>query len=328
MTPWRPLAEKGPLLPPLELQGRVDWAAWGRAALALEARLPSGPFRDRRIHHLYVPTLLWLLAETACAAPSTRPRVVGLCAPQGAGKSTLVRELLPLLRDGGLRVAAVSIDDFYLPRDAQVALAVRHPGNRVLEHRGAPGTHDIALGDSTLDALRHLGPGAELRVPAYDKTAHGGRGDRVPPGEWPVVHGPLDLVLVEGWCLAFRPVDEASLSDRALLPVNAALADYARWHRHLDALVTWRAFALEQIVDWRVEAEERSRAAGRPGLDRAASEDYIRRFLPVYETYAHTATASPPPRARQLEVILDADRLPLTPSPQAPPGARAPADTP
>jgi D-glycerate 3-kinase len=150
-----------------------------------------------------------------------------------------------------------------------------------------------------------------MRVPAYDKTAHGGRGDRSPHADWPEVTGPLDLVLIDGWCLAVRPLDEAALPDPALEPVNASLAEYARWQRHIDALAVWRAKELEQIVDWRVEAEERSRAAGRPGLDRASSEDYIRRFLPVYAAYGPTSTHEPPRRARQLEVVLDANRLPV-----------------
>jgi D-glycerate 3-kinase len=305
-------------------QNRVDLAG-ERAAGVLESRLPDGPHRWRRIHELYVPTLLWLQRETARV--TQRPLVVGLSAPQGAGKTTLVRELLPLLRDGGLRVASVSIDDFYLPHEAQRRLATAHPGNRILEHRGAPGTHDLALGESTLERLRALAAGASMLLPAYDKTAHAGRGDRVRDEDWPVVAGPLDLVLIEGWCLAFRPVPEASLTDPMLRPVNASLAGYARWQRHLDALVSWRALTLEQIVAWRVEAEEHARAAGRPALDRAAAEDYIRRFLPVYEAYAKTASAEPPSRERQLEIILDADRLPVSSSRRATPRARAPAGT-
>ena len=279
------------------------------AVAALERRLPAGPLRDRRIHDLYVPMLHWILREAA-RGPD-HPVVVGLSAPQGSGKTTLVHALLPLLRDSGLRVAAVSVDDFYLPREEQVRVAREHPGNRILEHRGAPGTHDVPLGEATLEELRQLGPGKAMRVPAYDKTAHGGRGDRSPHADWPEVTGPLDLVLIDGWCLAFRPLDEAALPDPALEPVNASLAEYARWQRHIDALAVWRAKELEQIVDWRVEAEERSRAAGRPGLDRASSEDYIRRFLPVYAAYGPTSTHEPPRRARQLEVVLDANRLPV-----------------
>jgi len=307
---WRLLAESGPLFP--HVAGVVEWTAWQRAASLLESRLPDEPRRDRRIHQLYVPTLVWLTSQRALA-PS-RPIVAGLCAPQGAGKSTLARELTVLLGDAGLRVAMVSIDDFYLPREAQLAVAREHPGNRVLEHRGAPGTHDVALGAATLEALRALQPGQTLRIPRYDKSAHGGRGDRLPQTEWTPILGPVDVVLLEGWCFAFRPVPNAALTERALAPVNAALPEYERWRHQLDCLASWRANALEQIVGWRVDAEERSRAEGRPGLDRAATLDYIRRFLPVYATFQHTVTEEPPSRDRQISVVLDADRLPIASS--------------
>ena len=306
---FRALAESGPLFGSLASRGAIGWEAWAHAAHALEARLPADPLRERRIHHLYVPTLLWILGE--CVRGPRRPVVVGLSAPQGSGKTTLVRELLPLLSDAGVQVAAVSIDDFYLPREEQVRLAQEHSGNRILEHRGAPGTHDVALGEATLERLRHLGPGETMGVPRYDKTLHGGRGDRSPVANWPKVTGPLDLVMLEGWCVAFRPVSGVALANPALEPVNAYLARYVRWQRQIDALLVWSAKELEQIVGWRVEAEERSRAEGRPGLDRASIEDYIRRFLPVYAAYARTATLEPPARERQLEVVLSAERLPI-----------------
>ena len=238
-----------------------------------------------------------------------RPLVLGLSAPQGSGKTTLVRALVPALEGHGLRAVAVSIDDFYLRREEQMALAAAHPGNRVLEHRGAPGTHDVALGDAMLGRLTHLGPRETMKVVAYDKTAHGGRGDRAPEDRWPVITGPLDVVLLEGWCWAFQPVPEADLADRDLVPVNAALPRYRSWQSRIQALMAWRAQDLESIVAWRVGAEARSRAEGRPALDAASAEDYIRRFLPVYRAFADTVVRGPW-GDRVVAVTLGADRSP------------------
>jgi D-glycerate 3-kinase len=249
----------------------------------------------------------WVLDELERA--SARPVVLGLSAPQGSGKTTLVRALVPALEARGLRAVAVSIDDFYLRRREQVALAEAHYGNRILEHRGAPGTHDIALGDAMLDRLARLGPGESMKLVAYDKTAHGGRGDRAPDDRWPTVTGPLDVVLLEGWCWAFQPVHEIDLGDLDLVPVNAALPQYRSWQSRVAALMAWRAKDLESIVAWRVEAEARSRAEGRPALDAAAAEDYIRRFLPVYRTYADTPARGPWGH-RIVAVTLGADRTP------------------
>jgi D-glycerate 3-kinase len=271
--------------------------------------MTTSPAHDRRLRDLYEPSLRWVLEHTARAP--RRPLVVGLSAPQGSGKTTLARWLVTRLEASGLRATTLSIDDFYLPRERQLALAAMHPGNRVLEHRGAPGTHDVPLGEATLERLGSLARGETTRLPAYDKTAHEGRGDRAPEATWPEVAGPLDVVVLEGWCLAFRAVPGETLTDPSLLPVNAALPSYDRWRRHVGALIAWRALALDSIVAWRIEAEERSRAAGRPGLDRAGAEDYIRRFLPVYATYQDTVLRPGPWGERVLAFTLDAGRLPV-----------------
>lgn len=42
-----------------------------------------------------------------------------------------------------------------------------------------------------------------MRVPAYDKSLYGGRGDRIPQERWPTVEGPIDVMLLEG-CVEAR----------------------------------------------------------------------------------------------------------------------------
>jgi len=171
------------------------------------------------------------------------------------------------------------------------------------------------LGERTLAALRSLspaGPARSVLVPVYDKSQHGGRGDRVPEGQWRRVDAPLDLVFVEGWMLGFSPVDDGALAgDPDLAEPNRALAAYDRWHRLLDAFVVLRAADPSFVVEWRVEAEASMIARGRPGLDRTAIEDYVRRFLPAYARYG----GAPPgiPSERQLEIWLDAGRGPISP---------------
>ena len=139
--------------------------------------------------------------------------VVGLSCPQGGGKTTLSYVLKALAEaDMGARCEVMSIDDFYLTFAEQQALAAEHAGNRLLSVRGNPGTHDLALAARTLRDLRVLGPGATLRVPRYDKAAHGGRGDRAPEAEWSTVTGPIDILLFEGWCLGFESVSSVPCS--------------------------------------------------------------------------------------------------------------------
>jgi D-glycerate 3-kinase len=212
-----------------------------------------------------------------------RPLIIGIQGPQGAGKSTLTRALLEELPAHGLSGATVSVDDFYMTRAGQLAVAAAHPGNPYLEHRGYPGTHDVDLGADTLARL--AGGEHGVRIPVYDKSAHGGRGDRAPVDAWRPAPASLDIVFVEGWMLGFTPVPEASIVDPHLIPANRALADYDRWHRHIDAWIVLRAVDPNYVLTWRVEAEERMKAAGKPGLSREDIEDYIRRFIPAYQTW-------------------------------------------
>ena len=266
--------------------------------------LPEGPARAARIRDLYLPLLEWSLESFA----GRRSTTLALSGPQGCGKSTLAAHLVALLGALGRKATAISIDDFYLRHADQTRLAAAHPGNRFLEHRGAPGTHDVALGARTLDALRALGSGESLRVPAYDKSAHGGRGDRLPESEWPERWGPFDLVIVEGWLLGFQPVAAAELTDPQLGAVNALLQGYQEWTRRIDGGMFLRATDPEHIVRWRVEAEAARAASGRAALDAAAAEDYIRRYLPLYALYGRAA----PPWAHSRLLWLGPDRLPLS----------------
>ena len=244
-------------------------------------------------------------------AGTARPLVVGLQAPQGAGKTTLSRLVLSELPKLGLRGASLSIDDFYLTRDEQLRLAAANPGNPYLEHRGYPGTHDVDLGAATLSTLRSLGDHASARVPAYDKSAHTGRGDRAPIATWPEINGPLDLVILEGWMLGFESVPDDQLPDPRLAPANRALASYDRWHRLIDRFVVMRALDPTFVLHWRVQAEEEMKASGRPGLTRDQIEDYIRRFLPAYAVWAGRAPARFGATPEHTLVIdLDEDRRP------------------
>lgn len=278
----RALAEVGPLFGALR---SPDWRRWEEAARWLETQLPDGPTRARRIHWLTVPLFCWLV-EALERRP--HPLMVGLSAPQGSGKSTLTALLVALLERGGARAVALSIDDFYLPRDAQIRLAAAHPGDPYLQHRGYPGTHDLELGARTLAALRR---GEAVELPRYDKTVHGGRGDRRALGE--PAPPKLDLVLLEGWMLGFEPV---ASPPPELAVENELLRGYRAWTEQLDLLISARAADPRFVLTWRVEAEQ--------VLSRAEAEDYARRFLPAYALWGDGVRAD-------LRFTLDLDRLPL-----------------
>lgn len=271
-----------------------------RAALA--ARFPG---EGLRVEGFYLPVCAWLAATQQEGA-----RVVALNGPQGAGKSTLCAAAVEALGAVGLRAVTVSIDDFYLPYEAQRALAARHPGNPYLEFRGYPGTHNVALGAATLDALR-ADDGRGVRVPVYDKSAHGGRGDRAPEAQWRALRGPFDLVLIEGWMLGFAPVAPDALPDPRMAPCNDALAAYDAWHRRCDALLHLVMANPRAVVHWRVDAERARRAAGSAGLSDDAARDYVMRFVPAYEAWVEPMRAAPPVSGPRWTVVLDDERDPI-----------------
>jgi D-glycerate 3-kinase len=123
------------------------------------------------------------------------------------------------------------------------------------------------------------------------------------------VAGPLDVAFVEGWMLGYTPVPASRLTDPLLVEPNRALAEYDRWHQLLDAFVVLRATDPSFVLRWRVEAEEAMKAQGKPGLDRAAIEDYIRRFLPAYALYG--GAPDQVPADRRFSIALDELRRPV-----------------
>ncbi len=243
----------------------------------------------------------WLRAHTA--------RVVGLNAPQGAGKTTLCAELVRRAALDGERWVALSIDDFYLRRAEQAELATRHPDDPLMAVRGAPGTHDVALGVATLDALIH--DTCICRIPRYDKSAHGGLGDRHAPSEFSLVEPPIHRILLEGWILGFEPQGAGG----ALARVDAALSTYAPWTTRLDALIQLRMTDSTSVLRWRVEAEQKLRTSGRGAMSDEQAAVYIARFLPLYDVYPG-AMAANPPVFPYLHLWIGPDRLPAEPPPR------------
>ncbi|MFZ0267475.1 kinase [Caulobacter sp.] len=241
--------------------------------------------------------------------------VVGICGPQGSGKTTTVRVLAALLEAQGLKVATLSLDDLYLPLADREALARDvHP---LLRTRGVPGTHDVALGLAVLDDLAGQG-GA--RLPCFDKASD----DRAPVDAWPKVAGPIDVVLFEGWCVGARPEPVEALArplnalERERDPdgvwrayVNAALAGpYRALFARLDLLVLFTAPDFDMVRAWRGEQEAKLRrrlAEKGQGAGRAMSDDEVAVFIQHYERLTRHIAREMPARA-DLVIALDADR--------------------
>jgi D-glycerate 3-kinase len=106
------------------------------------ASTPDVPLQTRIVDDkspVCIPFILDRLRAHLAAHPD-RPFVIGLNGVQGVGKTTLVRALATALQQRELlETLVVSIDDFYLTRADQLALAERHPDNALVQYRGEPG---------------------------------------------------------------------------------------------------------------------------------------------------------------------------------------------
>jgi D-glycerate 3-kinase len=286
--------------------------------------LPAQEQQEIRVRGYYFSVLEWIVeqAEKQRGGENSRaPLIIGVNGPQGSGKSTLTAALVRVLPVVGLRAVTLSIDDFYWTRQEQIELAARHPRNSLLQQRGYPGTHDIELGVQKLVELRKAtatggGSGSDpsqsssVRIPYYDKSKHKGQGDRLPKSEWTEIHGPLDLLFLEGWMLGFTPL---AASDPRLnadtLEINQLLGQYQRWHKQLDAFIHLIPHDIHYVVDWRVEAEERMKAQGKPGMSRLEITDYIQKFISAYELYLPQLIAHPLVPERTLQLELSQERM-------------------
>lgn len=157
--------------------------------------------------------LLWLQA----LVPFIRQRqlkIFAISGAQGSGKTTLAANLQQALQQTGMSVGVVSLDDYYLGRQARLLLAAQvHP---LLSQRGVPGTHQISRLQQ--DLTTHLA-GQPVALPRFDKALDDGVAD--------AAICRYDLLIIEGWCLGALPQSPEQLT--FLVNELDRLPDAAHW---------------------------------------------------------------------------------------------------
>ena len=275
---------------------------------------------DRFIAEEGLPESFRRTAELVCeplAARAQRRRidrkrcaVIGLCGAQGSGKTTIAKYVQRLLQDRGMRAVALSLDDFYLTHEARERLAREiHP---LLATRGPPGTHDVGMAAAAIDQLRSKG---KVSLPRFDKA----KDTRAPRGTWETLASPVDVILLEGWCVGALSQGEAALAT----PVNDLERDedpkgvwrhyvndqldgpYKALFARLHDLILLEAPSFEVVAGWRAEQEAKLRERGGGGMDEAQ----IARFVAHYERLTRWILAEMPGRADWV-VTLDTERNP------------------
>ena len=284
-------------------------------AFLRQQRLP--PSYEETVNTWYLPLAGRLAGHHAGAG---RPLLVGLNGSQGSGKSTLAALLVQLLADvHGLRAIDLSIDDFYLSRRSRQALASQvHP---LLATRGVPGTHDVSL---LLETLQQLTQGTTtLAVPRFDKASD----DRCPESEWLAVSAPVDVVIIEGWCLGV-PAQRGEALHRPVNDLEAAEDPDGRWRRYINRQIHGQYQALYDLVDiwimlqapsfecvykWRSEQENKlADDVLEQGKDvyrdtQVMTDQQLSRFIQHYQRLTEHALAELPGQVHYL-FRLDDDR--------------------
>ena len=291
----------------------------------------SNKFQDFIVKHQlpksYVDTIQnWFepVAQeiTAHQKDAGMPLVIGINGAQGSGKSTLADLLVFLLTtQHSLSAVAMSIDDFYYTREQRAQLAnTVHP---LLATRGVPGTHDVALAEKTIHSLSHF-LGA-VAVPKFNKAID----DRLAENQWPVITKPVDVIVLEGWCLGAQAQTDAELQQaindleqdedpQAIWRryVNQQLSDnYANLFKMVDTWIMLKAPSFDCVFNWRLEQENKLRVSlsqnpttTQQDIDKIMDDKAVGRFIKFYQRITQYLLTTLPNKVNYL-FELDENRV-------------------
>lgn len=228
---------------------------------------------------------------------------LGINGCQGSGKSTMAAFIESLLTEcWGLKVANLSIDDFYLTRKERKHLAEHeHP---LLMTRGVPGTHDVKLAIDTLKSLAT--EKKQVPIVRFDKAID----DRAAPEKWQHMDGAADLVILEGWCIGVEAQSESELysplnqlettediNGKWRHFVNDQLElHYPKLFNMLDTLVMLKAPSFECVQHWRKRQEDKLRAVSKVNAH-IMNDAELNRFIQHYQRLTEHAFQNLAPKA-------------------------------
>ncbi|KTD98012.1 MULTISPECIES: HAD-IIB family hydrolase [unclassified Pseudoalteromonas] len=213
---------------------------------------------------------------------SSTPLFVGINGCQGSGKTTLADFLVTWFSNNtSLNTIALSIDDFYLGKESRKQLAEDvHP---LFVTRGVPGTHDTELMNTTITKL--LAGEVGVALPRFNKH----QDDCVAKQDWVATTAPIDIVILEGWCVGSEPQPLFSLSEPLneleqlndkegvwRRCINSCLAnEYKSIFNKIDYKVMLKAPSFSDVFTWRKEQEQKLIAKNGVGAGTMTDEQLV-----------------------------------------------------
>ena len=141
------------------------------------------------------------------------------------------------------------------------------------------------------------------------------------------------VIILEGWCVGFRPLDHAELKRKWELAVslveqgcyrgrlgynkledvefiNDALKAYEQLTNQFDAIIHIDAEETMYVYAWRMEQEEALRKSKGSGMTDEQVVDFVNGYYPAYELFADKLRQGSSVRGRkaQLRIVIGRDR--------------------
>ena len=170
--------------------------------------------------------------------------------------------------------------------------------------RGPPGTHDKEYLD---EVVRNIKEGKPIKIPVFDKSLHGGQGDR---SQYKQVDDTetYDFCIFEGWFNGLQALPDEKMADASVGFAHKDLAkfsndnlrQYGEWE-FLDKLFVLKPLDFKYSFKWRLDAEK---AMGK-GMTDEQIHNFVSYFIEAINPdlyYQHMYESKPANLALEFQV--------------------------
>ncbi len=222
------------------------------------------------------------------------PYFIGLTGGQGSGKTTLSIFIQKILEDVfKKRSVGFSIDDIYKTKEEREKIAKKiHP---LCSVRGVPGTHDIGLGNKTIDSLFRAQSNTYTYIPSFSKILD----MHHPKKDWRKYKGRPDFIFFDAWCGGAKPIpdnkwrpplnklEKEKDPDQvwARWSNNELAGDYQKLFYRFDKLIFIQVAKMENVYEnrWLQEKNMSKGIKDEELLKNIMNKDQIKNFVMHYE---------------------------------------------